>query len=111
MRPSNPAAMPTLSIPLSRRLFGLVAALALGITAVAQPKERDYNPSDATAEALPKYKEAMDAKPTPNYAAALAVLNGIQAKVPADSYDAALVHQYKLQIFLQQGDFAKAIEP
>jgi len=91
-------------------MLGLAAALCLAVTLTAQQPVRDYNPSDDTAEALPKYKEAMDAKP-PNYAAALAILNGIQAKVPADSYDTAYVLQLKLQIFLQQGDFAKAIEP
>jgi len=93
-----------------RRLLGLAATIVLGATLAAQQPPRDYNPSDATAETLAKYKEAIDAKP-PNFPAALAILNGIQAKVPADSYDAALVQQYKVQIFLQQGDFSKAIEP
>lgn len=94
----------------SRRLPGLIAGFILVVTLSAQQPERNFNPSDATVEALPKYKEAMEAKP-PNFAAALAVLNAIQAKVPANSYDAALIQQYKLQIFLQQGEFAKAIEP
>ncbi len=103
--------MPTPFISLTRRTLGLVAALTLAaVTVPAQTPVRDYNPSDATAEALPKYKEAMDAKP-PNYPAALAILNSLQTKVPADSYDAALIHQYKLQIFLQQGEYARAIEP
>ena len=89
---------------LTRRLLGLVATLTLVATLSAEQTQRDYNPSDATGEALPKYKEAMEAKP-PNYAAALAVLNGLQAKVPADSYDAALVYSFKFQLYLQQGDF------
>ena len=95
---------------LSRRLLGLVATLTLAVTLAAEQTQRDYSPSDAAAEAFPKYKEAMDAKP-PNYAAALAVLSGLEAKVPADSYDAALIYQYRLQVYMQQGDFAKAIEP
>ena len=103
--------MPSPFPTLSRRLLGLVASLALVATLAAEQTQRDYNPSDVAAEAFPKFKEAMDAKPTPNFAAALAVLNGLQAKVAADSYDAALIHQYKLQIYLQQGDFTKAIEP
>ncbi len=102
--------MPTPFTSLTRRMLGLAAALALAASLPAQSVQRDYNPSDQTMEALPKYKEAMDAKP-PNFAAALAVLNALQTKVPADSYDAALINQYKLQVFLQQGEFAKAIEP
>lgn len=103
--------MSTLPLSFTRRTLGLVAAFTLAaVTVMAQTPVRDYNPSDATAEALPKYKEAMDAKP-PNFPAALAILNSLQTKVPADSYDAALIHQYKLQIFLQQGEYAKAIEP
>ena len=94
----------------SRRMLGLVAALTMAAMLPAEQAQRDYNPSDAAAEAFPKYKEAMDAKP-PNYAAALAVLSGLEAKVPADSYDAALIYQYRLQVYMQQGDFAKAIEP
>lgn len=110
MRLSNSAAMTTSFPSLPRRLIALLAALALTVALPAQQAQRDYQPSDATADALPKYKEAMDAKP-PNYAGALAILNNLLAKVPADSYDAALIHQYRMQVFLQQGEFAKAIEP
>ena len=103
--------MPSPFPTFTRHLLGLVATIALVATLAAEQTQRDYNPSDVTAEALPKYKEAMDAKPAPNFAAAMAILNSLQAKVPADSYDAALIHQYKVQIYLQQGDFTKAIEP
>lgn len=104
--------MPTSFTSLPRRFLGLCCAVALAAALPAQqPPERDYNPSDETAEALVKYKEAMDTKPTPNYAAALAILNAAVAKVPADSFDAAYIYQMKLQIHLAQGDFAKAIEP
>jgi len=91
-------------------MLGLAAALALAVLLPAQTAERNYSPSEETSEALPKYKEAMEAKP-PNFAVAMAVLNAAMAKVPADSYDAAYIYQLKLQIYLQQGDFAKAIEP
>ncbi len=86
----------------------LLASLVLAVVLPAQQAERNYSPTDDTSEGLPKYKTAMDAK---NYAEANAILDGLMAKVPADSYDAALIHQYRLQIYLQQGDFAKAIEP
>lgn len=102
-----------MSLPSSRllrRLAAAVAAITLAATVFAQQAERNYSPSDDTAEGLIKYKAAMDAKPA-NYAEAHNVLNGLMAKVAPDSYDAALIHQYRLQIFLQQGEFAKAIEP
>ncbi|MFZ5494552.1 MAG: tetratricopeptide repeat protein [Verrucomicrobiota bacterium] len=91
-----------------RRLLALAAALLAVASLSAQAVERNYSPSDATAEGLIKYKEAMDAK---NYAQAHAILDGLMSKVEATSYDAALIHQYRLQIHLQNGEFAKAIEP
>jgi len=103
--------MSTSFTSLARRLLGLVAITAfLAATLVAEEQKREYSPSDATAEALPKYKEAMEAKP-PNYAAALSVLNAALAKAAPDSYDTAYLLQLKLQVYLQQGEFAKAIEP
>lgn len=102
--------MPTPFISFTRRLLGLAVTLAVGVALPAQSAQRDYSPTDITAETLPKYKEAMDAKP-PNYTSALAILNTLQAKVPADSYDMAYLLQLKLQVYLQQGEYAKAIEP
>lgn len=100
--------MPSPALSLPRRLLALIAALVLAVAVPAQQAERNYSPSDETAEGLIKYKEAMDAK---NYAQAHTVLDGLMRKVAADSYDAALIHQYRLQIYLQNGEFAKAIEP
>ena len=102
--------MPTPFISFTRRLLGLAVTLTVGVALLAQSAQRDYSPTDITAETLPKYKEAMDAKP-PNYPSALAILNTLQAKVPADSYDMAYLLQLKLQVYLQQGEYAKAIEP
>jgi tetratricopeptide (TPR) repeat protein len=98
--------------PLVRHLTAVVAAVALAACAFAQAQkaERNYSPSDEVAEGLIKYKTAMDAKPA-NYAEAHAVLDGLLRKVAADSYDAALIHQYRLQIYLQNSEFSKAIEP
>lgn len=100
--------MSTLLPTLSRRFLAVALATALLTGAVAQQQERNYSPSDETSEQLPKFKAAMDAK---NYTEALNIINALQAKVPADSYDMALVLQYKTQVYLQQGDFAKSIEP
>lgn len=98
--------MPTLFHSPFRRLLSLAAAAALAVTVAAQ--ERAYSPSDATAEALPKVKEASDAK---KYPEALALLNDLIAKSAKGSYDEAILNQYKTQILLQMGEYAKAIEP
>ena len=81
----------------------LVTAAALGQTPV-----RDYAPSDDTSEIFPKFKVANEAK---DYAAAVGILDAQLAKVPADSYDAALLLQMKTQTLLQKGDFSASIAP
>lgn len=92
-----------------RSLTALLGALLLAVTAPAQqPPVRDYAPSDETSEMLGKYRVAAEAK---NYDAALAILDVHFTKVPADSYDAALLYQIKTQTLLQKGDFSKVIEP
>jgi tetratricopeptide (TPR) repeat protein len=91
-----------------RSLVALLGAATLVVTLGAQQPARDYSWSDSTSEVLPKYKVALDAK---NYDAAVALLDAQIAKVPADSYDAAMLNQLKTQTLLQKGDFAKALEP
>ena len=99
-----------LSTPV-RSILALLGASLLVVTLPAQtPPVRDYSPTDSTAELMPKYREAIDAKPA-NYTAALAILDAQLAKVPADSYDAALIYQIKTQALLQKGDFSAAVEP
>jgi tetratricopeptide (TPR) repeat protein len=99
----------TISLPSPLRWICATAAVAvLAVTLSAQPVVREYSLLDDTSENLPKFKTALDAK---NYTEALAVINSLVAKVPADSYDMAYLMQLKMQIFLQQGDFAKSIEP
>lgn len=95
------------SSPLLRRFTAACAALVLAVTVAAQ-SERNYSPSEDTSEGLLKYKEAMDAK---KYDQAHTILDNLLKKTAPDSYDAALIHQYRLQIYLQNGEFAKAIEP
>jgi tetratricopeptide (TPR) repeat protein len=94
--------------PSLRPLLALLGAAALAVTLAAEPPVRDYSVSDATSEVLPKFKVVADAK---NYDAALAILDAQIAKVPADSYDAAMLNQIKVQTLFQKGDFSKAIEP
>lgn len=91
-----------------RSLLALCGAAALAATLAAQQPAREYSFSDATSEILPKYKTAIDAK---NFDAGVAILDAQLAKVPADSYDAAMLYQLKTQTLLQKGDFSKALEP
>lgn len=86
-------------------LLGLLLAVA---AAFAQTPVRDYSFTDATGEVLSKIKVATDAK---NYDAAVAIIDGQLAKIPADSYDTALLYQVKTQTLLQKGDFPNVIEP
>jgi tetratricopeptide (TPR) repeat protein len=93
---------------LSRNLAGLFAAAALAVAVQAQNQERSYSPTDTTAEELPKIKAASDAK---NFPEALKLIDAVLAKAAPDSYDAAILNQYKTQILLQMGEYSKAIEP
>lgn len=98
--------------PFFRTTLALLGATLLTATLSAQQPApvRDYSPSDATSEVLPKYKAMIDAKPA-NYEGAIAILDAQLAKVAADSYDAALIYQLKTQTLLQKGDFSASIEP
>ncbi len=100
--------MPTPFTSLSRRILGLVAVLALACALPAQPAQRDYSFSDDTSEGLQKYRTAMEAKDT---ATAMTVLDGLLAKAPADSYDAAFLLQLRSQILIGKGEYTKALEP
>ena len=93
-------------LPLSlRRLLALAALTAAGALFA---QERDYSFSDDTIETLQKYKTAAEAK---DNKLALSILDGLLAKLPPDSYDAAFVLVQKAQLYVQSGDYAKAIEP
>jgi predicted Zn-dependent protease len=97
-----------MSTPLSTltRRFLTLAALSAATALFAQ--EREYSFADSTVEELQKYKTASEAK---DNKLALSILDGILAKVPADSYDAAFILVQKAQLFVQSGEYAKAIEP
>ena len=41
----------------------------------------------------------------------MSILDGLLAKLPPDSYDAAFVLVQKAQLYVQAGEYAKAIEP
>src|SRR6188768_509515 len=104
MRLSN-LVMSTL-LPSSLRRLLTLAALSAASVLFAQ--ERDYSFADETIETLAKYKAATDAK---DNKLALSILDGLLAKLPPDSYDAAFVLVQKAQLYVQAGEYAKAIEP
>lgn len=97
------------------RRLACVAALTTSVALWAQGDQpasppREYTLQDETIEALQKYKTAMDAKPA-DTKTAMSILDTLLAKVPADSFDAAYLGVQKAQIFIQQSDYSKAIEP
>lgn len=100
-----------MSRPLSllRALVLAAAVAAVGLTAArAQQQERNYTLSDSTSTELGKIQPLLQAK---NIAGALAVLDAQARKVDPNSYDMAILMQVKAQIYLQDNQLAKAIEP
>lgn len=91
----------------TRSFWALCSALLLTVALPAE-STRDYSVSDSTTEVLTKYRVPLDAN---NYDAALAIIDAQIPKVEAGSYDLALLYQIKAQIYLQQGDFPKSIDP
>lgn len=92
-----------------RTFLTLAGLLWATVTLPAQQAERDYSPSDSTGDLLgTKYKVAVEEK---NFDLAIALLDAQMAAVPADSYDVALIYQLKTNIYLQKGEYAKAVEP
>ncbi len=95
-----------------RTALALIGATLLAVALAAQQPAakpvRDYSFSDTTGEMFAKFRVAAEAK---NYDTATAILDAQLAKVPPDSYDAALIYQYKANMQLQKGDYAAAIQP
>ncbi|HYC72303.1 MAG TPA: hypothetical protein VEB66_13910 [Opitutaceae bacterium] len=93
------------------RVLGLAFALAATLPATAQqPQERNYSLTEGTSTELGKVQPMLQATP-PNRAGALAIIDAQAAKVDPNSYDMAILMQVKAQIFLQDNQLAKAIEP
>lgn len=91
------------------RLLLLAAAVATAAAPLARAQaERPYNLSDATSTELSKIQPLLQAK---NTAGALAVIDAQAAKVDPNSYDLAILMQVKAQIYLQDNQLSRAIEP
>lgn len=87
----------------------LAAALSLGL-AVARAASQEQPPqlSDDTADVINKsLRPANDAK---DWDKALSIIAGVLAKVPADSYDAAIMSQIRAQVSFQKSDYNTALE-
>ena len=97
-----------ISSPRRSCLAVLGASLMAAAACAESTPARDYAASDETSEILPKFKTADEAK---DYTTAIAILDAQLAKVPADSYDAALLLQIKTQTLLQKGDYSAAMAP
>jgi tetratricopeptide (TPR) repeat protein len=64
--------------------------------------------SDKVSAAFGKLREMTDAK---NFSSAVALLDGLLATAPAESFDRALISQIKAQILLADGKLSAAVEP
>lgn len=97
--------------PASRwlRAVGLASALVLaGGSLQAQDSNDQPQVSERTSAELQKLQPLLDAK---NWDGAFSILNALRATVPPTSYDYALISDIIGKIFLQKGDYGKAIEP
>ncbi|HVU18150.1 MAG TPA: tetratricopeptide repeat protein [Candidatus Didemnitutus sp.] len=93
----------------------LIATLALAAGAnflpAQQPEKpvRDYSLSDDTIEEMAKYKAAEEKK---DFAGAIAIVEARMAKIQdQNSYDYAMLLEYKAQAMMQNNDFIGAIVP
>jgi tetratricopeptide (TPR) repeat protein len=101
--------MPLRTLPFRPLAAILAAMLLLAASASAQqPPERNYTLTDKTSEELGKIQPLLTAK---NIAGALAVIDGAASRAQPNSYDMAILMQVKAQIYLQNNELAKAIEP
>jgi len=91
-----------------RRSLAVLAALLAGAAALAQQPERNYSLSEKASAELGKVQPLLTAK---NIAGALAVIEAVIPQVDPNSYDMAILQQVKAQIYLQNNELAKAIEP
>lgn len=89
-----------------RRSTGLILVLALALPLTAAEEKQHY-PSEKAAEAFGKLQPLMDKK---DWAGMHAILDAIPIAAP-DSYDRVLILDMKAKIYMNQEQYAKAIEP
>lgn len=82
-------------------------ALALSSASFAQ-EGRQHELEERTSTELGKLTPLTEAK---NWDGALALLQGLKPKVKPDSYDIAIISDVEAKVYLQKGEYAKAIPP
>lgn len=92
------------------KLGFLALCLSLGVPTftLAQDAAPKKELSEKAGEEFQKAKAQADSK---NYDGAIAILDALEKVVAAESYDLAQLASFRAQIYLQKGDFAKAIQP
>lgn len=93
-----------------RRCFVLAAAFAcvFAAPAVIRAEDAPRELEERTSTDLEKLKPLLDAK---NWDAAVALLNSIRSRVGPESYDMAIITDVEAKIYLQKGEYIKAIAP
>ncbi len=98
-----------MSLPSRFRLVPVAFAFVwAGVAASAQQPERNYTLTDKTSAELSKVQPLLTAK---NTAGALAIIDAQIPLTDLNSYDMAILQQVKAQIYLQNNELAKAIDP
>lgn len=88
--------------------FALACLLAGSAPCLVRAEEPPRELQENTSNELDKLKPLLDAK---NWDGALSLLAAVKAKVPADSYDMAIVTNVEAKVYMQKGDYSKALAP
>jgi len=89
----------------------LILAILLGLAPAGASLAQDSaanQPSERTAAELQKLQPLIDSK---NWAGAINLMQGIIRSAAPNSYDQALANDILSKIYLQEGEYAKVIEP
>lgn len=87
----------------------LISALSLPVVALAQDQEEAQPElSENTSEGLEKLRPMLDAK---DWTGAITLVNTLLAKASPDSYDTAFLSDTLGKLYLQKGEYDKAVPP
>jgi hypothetical protein len=93
-------------LPLKALRAAVVVGVGLALAGATQQQEPPQLTEFANDQVNENLRPALDAK---DWTKALAVVDTVLAKVPADSYDAALMYQIRAQTCLQKSDLRGAL--